>query len=119
MNGRGDELKQRTRAFAVRVLRFADSLGSSAGARAIANQIARSGTSVAANCRAACRSRSKREFLAKLGPVEEEADETAFWIELAIEAGLTTAREAAALLREAEELTAIMVASIKTTRATL
>ncbi len=111
-----EELKARTRAFAVRVLKFADAVPSTPSGRAVVNQIVRSGTSVAANYRAACRARSRKEFISKLGIVEEEADETAFWIELAIEAGLISAAKSRDLLQEASELTAIMVASIRSAR---
>jgi four helix bundle protein len=79
----------------------------------------RSGTSVAANYRAACRSRSKAEFIAKLGTVEEEADETAFWLELIIEGSLLTAAQIQPLLIEAGEIVAITAASKKTASATL
>jgi four helix bundle protein len=85
---------------------------------AIASQLMRSGTSVAANYRAACRSRSKAEFIAKLGTVEEEADETAFWLELIIEGDLLAAAKIQPLLTEALELVAITVASKKTASGT-
>jgi len=81
--------------------------------RAIGNQLVRSGTSVGANYRAACRGRSKPEFIAKLGVVEEEADENAFWMELVIESGLMKKELVEPLLQEANELVAIMVASRK------
>jgi len=81
--------------------------------RAIDNQLIRSGTSVSANYRAACRGRSKAEFIAKLGTVEEEADESAYWMELIIESGLLKARLVEPLLLEANELVAIMVSSRK------
>ena len=83
-------------------------------ARVIAKQILRSGTSVAANYRASCRARSQAEFIAQIGIVEEEADETALWLELLIDSGILSARRLAGLLAEANELTAIMVASRKT-----
>jgi four helix bundle protein len=82
--------------------------------RAIGNQIMRSGTSVAANYRAACRARSKIEFVAKLGTVEEEADETVFWLELIVEGGLIGAKKIEPLLKEGTELVAITAASRKT-----
>src|ERR1035441_10239196 len=80
----------------------------------ITKQILRSGTSVAANYRASCRARSQAEFVAKIGTVEEEADETALWLELLVESGTMPARKLSALLEEANELTAIMAASHKT-----
>ena len=82
--------------------------------RIITKQIIRSGTSVAANYRATCRARSKAEFIAKIGLVEEEADETALWLELLVESGIVAERKLSALLQEANDLTAIMAASRKT-----
>ena len=79
------ELKARTKEFALRVIRLVDALPNTVKGRAIANQITRSATSIAANYRAACRTRSRAEFIAKIGVVEEEADETAFWLELIID----------------------------------
>ena len=84
--------------------------------RVIAKQIIRSGTSVAANYRATCRARSKAEFVAKIGTVEEEADETGLWLELLAESGIIASRKLSALLQEANDLTAIMAASRKTAR---
>ena len=81
--------------------------GDDAG-RVITKQILRSGTSVAANYRASCRARSQAEFIAKIGVVEEEADETALWLELLTESGIMPAQKLSALLTEANELTAIM-----------
>ena len=80
----------------------------------MAGQLMRSGTSVAANYRAACRARSKPEFIAKLGTVEEEADESAFWLELIIEAGLLSEGKIRPLLDEANEIVAMMASSKKT-----
>lgn len=85
------DLKLRTKAFALRILKLVDSLPGRVSARVLANQIARSGTSVAANYRAACRGRSKQEFIAKLGIAEEEADETELWLELIEDHGLQSA----------------------------
>jgi four helix bundle protein len=87
-----------------------------AGARAISSQLARSGTGVAANYRAARRARSKAEFLAKMQITLEEADESHFWIGLAIDGGYVPAARLAPLLKEADELTAMLVASLKTAR---
>jgi four helix bundle protein len=108
------EMKQRTKAFALRVLKLIDSLPESRSGRVLARQLGRSGTSVGANYRAACRSRSTAEMISKLSVVEEEADESAFWIELLGEHGVVPAEKLAPLVREADELTAIMVASRKT-----
>jgi four helix bundle protein len=105
------ELKQRTKTFALRIINLSRSISRTEDAgRVIAKQIIRSGTSVAATCRA----RSKAEFIAKIGTVEEEADETALWIELLAESGIMSERRLAALLQEANDLTAIMASSRKT-----
>jgi four helix bundle protein len=108
------DLKLRTKQFALRVLKLVEALPNTVASRAVANQLVRSGTSVAANYRAACRGRSKVEFIAKLGVVEEEADESAFWLELIIESEMLPKGKVEALLQEANELTAIMVSSRKT-----
>ncbi len=108
------EMKQRTKAFALRVLKLIDSLPNSRSGCVLANQLGRSGTSVGANYRAACRSRSTAEMISKISVVEEEADESAFCMELVGDHGLFAAGKLAPLLREADELTAIMVASRKT-----
>jgi len=111
-------LKDRTKAFALAVVGLVEDLPRGRGADAIGNQLLRSGTSVGANYRAACRSRSRREFLAKLGIVEEEADETQFWLDLVIARGLADADRAMKLREEAQQLVAIVVASIRTARRT-
>jgi len=108
------ELITRTKQFALRVMKLVEALPSTIQGRAIGNQIMRSGTSVAANYRAACRARSKLEFVAKLGTVEEEADETAFWLELIVEGNLISAKQIEPLLKEATELVAITAACKKT-----
>lgn len=111
-----NELLLRTKFFALRVMRLVDSLPNTPTARAIGNQLVRSGTSVSANYRAACRGRSKAEFIAKLGTVEEEADESAHWMELIIEGGMVEEKLVNDLHKEAIEITAIMAASKKTAR---
>src|SRR5438094_8985567 len=108
-----EELKQRTKSFAVRVTRLVDALPNTVKGRAIANQIMRSATTIGANYRAACRARSRAEFIAKIGVVEEEADETAFWLELIVDTALVTEAKIRPLLAEAGELVAIMAASRK------
>ena len=108
------ELKNRTKAFALRVMKLVGVLPDGSVARTIGNQLIRSGTSIGANYRAACRGRSKAEFIAKLGIVVEEADETCYWLELIIDGQLLAANRVEPLLHEANELTAIMVASRKT-----
>src|SRR5438477_8129488 len=105
------ELKERTKRFALRVMRLVDALPKSAKGRALASQLVRSGTSVAANYRASCRARSRAEFISKIGVVEEEADETALWLELIIDDKLMSEKKILLLLNEANELVAIMAAS--------
>lgn len=84
----GNDLTARTKSFALRVIRLVDSLPQTGSAGVIGRQLLRSGTSVGANYRAACRARSKREFVAKLGIVEEECDESIYWMELLGKGGL-------------------------------
>jgi len=107
------DLKARTKQFALRMMKMVDALPRTIQGRAIAKQIIRSATSVAANYRAACRARSRAEFIAKIGIVEEEADESCFWLELIIDSGLLTEDRTRPLLSEAGELVAIMAASRK------
>ncbi len=107
------ELKKRTKQFALRVFRLVEALPKTFAGKAIAMQLVRSGSSIGANYRAACRGRSKAEFRAKLGSVIEEADESAYWLELIIEGELLEKSKVEALLNEANELVAIMVASRK------
>ena len=107
------DLKARTKQFALRMMKMVDALPRTIQGRAIAKQIIRSATSVAANYRAACRARSRAEFIAKIGIVEEEADESCFWLELIIDSGLLNEDRIRPLLSEAGELVAIMAASRK------
>ena len=108
-----EEMKLRTKKFALRIMKLADSLPRSPSGRTLSGQIVRSGTSVAANYRAAGKGRSKAEFISKLGIAEEEADETQFWLELIIESGIVPSTRLEPLLQEARELTAIIAASRK------
>jgi four helix bundle protein len=108
---KADDLKKRTKQFALRILKLVAALPHTVQGRAIGNQLVRAGTSVAANYRAACRGRSKAEFIAKLGTVEEEADESAFWMELIIEGELLKAQKVEPLLAEGVELRKIMASS--------
>ena len=110
------ELRQRTKKFAVRIMTLCDSLPPKPSARVIGNQLLRSGTSIGANYRSAQRGRSKAEFVAKLGIVVEEADETQYWLELLLEAGIVPAARLDAIIREAAELTAIFTRSKETAR---
>ena len=111
-----DDMKKRTRAFALRVIRLAESLPNAPTANVIRNQMVRCGTSVRANYRAACRAKSRPDFIAKMGIVEEEADESMYWIELLIDAGIVQRERVADLLQESDELVSIVVSSIKTAR---
>ncbi|MDI9876747.1 MULTISPECIES: four helix bundle protein [Bacteroidota] len=112
-------IKQRTKTFAIRVIRLVDSLPQTVSAQVIAKQIVRSSTAVAANYRASCRARSQAEFIAKLGIVEEEADESLFWLELLVESGIVKKEKLELLMTEANELTSIIVSSIKTAKRSL
>jgi four helix bundle protein len=105
------ELKDRTKQFALRIMRLVEALPRTTKGRVLADQLVRSGTSVAANYRAACRSRSQAEFISKIGVVEEEADETALWLELIIADKLLPEKKVISLLAEANELISIMASS--------
>ncbi len=111
-----NDLQVRTKKFALRIIKLVEALPNTLTGRTIGGQLIRSGTSVSSNYRAACRGRSKAEFIAKLGIVEEEADESCHWLEMIIEANLMEERLVADLLREANEITAIIVASKRTAR---
>jgi four helix bundle protein len=95
-------------------MKLVDALPNTTRGRVVADQVMRSGTSVGANYRAVCRARSRKEFISKLGVVIEEADESAFWLELTVESGLMSQRRLGQLLAEANELVAIMVSSRRT-----
>jgi four helix bundle protein len=105
------DLLNRTKQFALRIVRLFRSLPKTDEARVLGRQLLRSGTSVGANYRAVCRARTRAEFVAKLGVVIDEADETGFWLELLAEAGTVPRPMLEALIKEASELTAIFVAS--------
>jgi len=109
-----DALKLRTKEFAVRIVRMVDALPDSVSGRVLARQVMRSGTSVAANYRALCRSKSVADFINKTSIVEEEADETSLWLELISETEKLPAIKIAPLLKGSGELTAIFVASRRT-----
>ncbi len=111
-----DELRTRTRAFALRVIRLAESLPDTPTARVIRNQMLRCGSSVGANYRAACRAKSKPDFVSKMGTVEEEADETIYWMELLIDTGIVKRNRVADLMSEADQILSIVIASIKTAK---
>ena len=109
-------LRDRTKQFALRILKVCNSLPNSEAARAISRQLLRSATSVAANYRAVGRARSQAEFVAKIGIVVEEADESVFWLELLVDGGIVTKSRLDGLITEANELVSIFVASQKTAR---
>ena len=111
-----NEMKQRTKEFAKRVINLCRSLPKTEEGRLIRNQLFRAGTSVGANYRAACRGRSRAEFIAKLGIVLEEGDETLYWMEILAETGSMKAARMAPLMNEANQLISIIVASLKTSK---
>jgi four helix bundle protein len=111
-----NELKARTKAFALRVIKLVRSLPNDPVARHIGGQLVRSGTSVAANYRASCRARSTADFISKMTIVEEECDESAFWIEMLVDTGIIRKDLVADLLDEADQLVSIFVSSINTAR---
>jgi len=111
-----DDLKDRTKAFALRVIKLTESLPRTRTGEVIGRQLLRSATSVGANYRAARRAKSTADFIHKLGTVEEEADESAYWMELLVEAGIFPQSKLAALMKECDELTAIIVSAINTAK---
>ena len=112
------DLKLRTKRFALEVIRFFETLPKDEVSRILGRQLLRAGTSVGANYRAAKRAKSNADFISKMGTVEEEADECAYWLELLIENARGASAKSADLLRESEELVAIAVASINTAKRT-
>ena len=110
------QLKERTKRFALLVIRFCRTLPHSQEGSIITRQLLRSCTSVGANYRAVCRARSKADFISKLGIVLEEADETLFWLELLADSGVARTEKTAPILREANELVSIFVASLRTVK---
>jgi four helix bundle protein len=111
-----EQLKDRTKKLAIDIIRLTDTLPKSDSTTILNRQIIRSATSVAANYRAACRARSKADFVNKLGIVEEEADETLFWIDMFIESGKVKKENIINLYKEADEIVAIFSASHKTAK---
>jgi four helix bundle protein len=112
-----EELRERTKQFALRVVKLFRSLPRTDDARILGRQLLRSGTSIGANYRATCRARSRAEFIAKMGVVVEEADETVFWLELIAESEIVAKPRMQDLLQEANELLRIFVASRETAKA--
>ncbi len=111
-----EDLKSRTLQFGLRVIKLVQSLNDDRVSRAIGAQLLRSGTSVGANYRAACRARSPAEFRAKLGIVEEETDESIYWMELLVESQLVPKHRLDDLIGEAHELLSITITSINTSK---
>jgi len=109
-------MKKRTKQFALRIIRLCESLPDTPVGRVIRGQLLRGGTGVGANYRAACRAKSKPDFVSKMGTVEEETDETMYWMELVIEAGLMKEKLLSELYHEADEILSIVVSSIKSAR---
>jgi four helix bundle protein len=108
------DLKKRTKIFAIKIIKFVEYVNQhgSIVAKIIANrQLLRSGTGIASNYRAACRSKSRKDFISKIGTVVEEADETQFWLEIIMESGLVNRELVRELFKEVSELTAIMTTS--------
>lgn len=114
--GKEKDLKQRTKQFALKVIRFIETLPSNPSIGVISKQLLRCGTSVGANYRAACRARSRADFISKMTIVEEEADESKYWLELFVDSGLVAEESVLDLYGEADELTAIIVSSILTAK---
>ena len=111
-----EEMKQRTKLFALGIIQLVESLPKERTTEVLGRQLLRSGTSVGSNYRSACRAKSIADFISKMGIVEEEADESLYWMELLIEVGIKGNIKMEALMKEAGELLAITVASIKTAR---
>lgn len=111
-----NELKKRTQNFALNIIRFVQSLATKTPLHILGHQLVRCGTSVGANYRAACRAKSRLDFIAKLKIVEEECDESIYWLELLVALEIGNSTEMAALIEEANRILAIIVASIRTAR---
>ena len=111
-----EEMKSRTKAYANRVVKLCAALPNNWIARILGQQLLRSGTSVGANYRAVCRAKSNADFINKLRVVEEECDESLFWMELLVDNNLIRASRLAELMKEADEILAIVVSSAKTAR---
>lgn len=111
-----EEMKERTKKFALRIIKLVESLPNTKTANVIGNQLLRSGTLVGANYRAACRAKSAADFISKLSIVEEENDESLYWMELLIESNIVKENLLQNLMKEADEILSIVVSSIKTSK---
>jgi four helix bundle protein len=116
MREQAEALRERTKAFAIRVVRFAKQQAGSDAGQVMGRQLIRSATAIAANYRATCLARSRAEFIARMGLVAEESDETVYWLEIMLATGTGKRDELEAMLAEARELAAIFLASNKTLR---
>ncbi len=110
------EMKARTKKFALRIIRLCNAFPNTGSAGVIGKQLVRSGTSVGANYRSACRAKSTADFLSKLSIVEEEADESVYWMELLAESGIVRENRLVDLIDEGNQIVSIIVSSIKTTK---
>lgn len=110
------DMKQKTRQFGLNIIKLIECLPRGRTVDVIGNQLLHSGTSVGANYRAACRARSRADFISKMGIVEEEADESMYWMELLVESGKVGSKSVESLMNDADEILAITVSSIKTAR---
>jgi len=113
---KGEDLKKRTKHYALRIIKLVEALPKTTTGMVVRNQLIRCGTSVGANYRATCRARSTAEFIAKIGIVIEEADESSFWLEIIIESKLLKKELVEPLLQETDEIIAIMVVSSNSAR---
>jgi len=111
-----EQIKARTKTYANRIVRLCAALPQGWVARTLGMRLLRSGTSVGANYRAACRAKSTADFINKLKIVEEEGDESLFWMELLVESGITPEQKLGELMKEGDEIVSIVVASLQTTR---
>jgi len=118
-NSSDGQLKPRTKQFGIRVIRLTDALPRTVAGQVIGRQLLRSALSVGANYRAACRAKSRRDFVSKMGIVLEEIDESLYWMEMLVEAGIIKKERLAGLMDEADQITAMAAASIKTARGEL
>jgi len=116
MNDKARDLKDRTKKFAIEIIKLVEMISKSRIADIIGGQLLRAGTSVGANYRAACRARSRADFISKMGIVEEETDESLYWLELLIETKIVDKKQIQYLLDESNEIIAVVVASINTAR---
>jgi four helix bundle protein len=114
-----EELKQRTKAFGLRCIKVIEALPKSRTADMLARQLVRSGTSVGANYRSACRGRSGKDFVSKVDIAIEEADESLYWLEVMVDAGLMSQKRLASLIKEGNEIVAILTATSRTTKRNL